>query len=225
MKLKFFDLRTEVLLLWLLLSTSSVADSPTSFTLKDFPAPPEPIQQWLDLGPLTWESGPRERNQRLIGNQRQVAETTYRIKYSYNCRTRWIVDRAAGTVTIKIRYVHILWSSAHHIWLETLPDPDRIWSDPIVLHELDHLRISSDPQLAIRFEQRLREQPVLIRSLDSDQVVDQGLVDRWIQQHVVGIFQEYSDLIAIRYKELDRVTSHGQQPVPQDSEIARLLDN
>ncbi len=92
-----------------------------------------------------------------------------------------------------------------------------------MLHELDHLRISSDPRIKNRFEQRLREESVLVRAINNGDVVNQNLVSQLVKEHVVEIFQEYSDLIAIRYKELDRITNHGQRPVPADSEIAKLL--
>ncbi len=50
-----------------------------------------------------------------------------------------------------------------------------------------------------------------------------SFVDRLVDEHVVKMFSEISDLVSIRYKELDRVTSHGLHPLPEDSSLSGLL--
>ena len=49
-------------------------------------------------------------------------------------------------------------------------------------------------------------------------------VDRLIDQHVAEVFQRVSQLVEIRYQELDRLTLHGQLPVPPDSSLNKILE-
>ncbi len=212
------------LLLWLLCSAGfAVAEKPTPISLTDLPEPPAEIRKLIETGQVTFEAGEREAAPAPQTGPRITAETHYRIAYNYNTRSRWKIDSKNRRVVISVRFRDIEWQPKHKIWFKKRPGTENFWSHPLVLHEFDHVRISTDPRVAERFEQLLRSKRSITESLSADDVVDSGFVDRLVDEHVVKIFSEISDLVSIRYQELDRVTSHGLHPLPEDSSLSGLL--
>lgn len=147
-----------------------------------------------------------------------TGETHYRLIYNYSSRPRWRLDASGRNLRIAIRYQSIKWHTTHRIWLQELPATDGFWSNKLLLHEFDHVTISSDPRLATAFKRRLNETSVLHRKVDTSQIVNRRYVDKLVKQHVEDVFQEISDLVQVRYKELDRITDHGQRPLPKKEE-------
>lgn len=127
------------------------------------------------------------------------------------------------TIVINVRYDRVEWTPTHTIWFLQRPASEGFWSDPLVRHEFDHVRISSDRRLAVQFEQMLKRTSVLNRPISDSDVVNQKFVDQIVDQHVAEVFAEISELISIRYKELDRVTEHGRRGVPSDSPLNQWL--
>jgi hypothetical protein len=212
------------LVLWLLCSGSfAVAENPTPIRLADLPEPAAEIRDLIEAGRVTFEAGEREAAQTPRTGPRITAETHYRIAYNYNTRSRWKIDSKNRRVVITVRFRDIEWQPTHRIWFEKRPATEDFWSHPLVLHEFDHVRISTDPRVAERFEQLLRSKRSITQSLSAEDVVDREFVDRLVDKHVIEIFSEISELVSIRYKELDRVTSHGLHPLPEDSFLSGLL--
>ena len=104
------------------------------------------------------------------------------------------------------------------------PDAETFWTNPLVLHELDHLRLSADPRLAKRFAGLVRSELNLRIDLEPNDRVDARWVQRQVDQYVQKQFAKISDLVKIRYQELDRLTQHGLRQIPENSEVAATLD-
>ncbi len=203
--------------------SGEVAATPRPIELSDLPEPPEPLGDLIEAGRVTFEAGEREESTELSGGLRTAAETHYKIAYNYNSRSRWAVDSANRRLRITVRFFSIRWEPTHVIWFRRRPETDGFWSDVLVRHEFDHVRISNDPRLAKRFEEMLREKSVISHQLSEGDVVNRPFVDHLVAEHVDNVFAEISELIAIRYKELDRVTRHGRDAVPEDSPLNRWL--
>jgi hypothetical protein len=199
------------------------AASPVRIDVAELPQPPPAIRRLLDRGPIEWESGDRQDSDAAEGRPKLSAETKYRVSYSYRSRVKWKVNQPENQLTISVRFTRVDWEVSHRIWFLKRPPLANFWSDKIVLHELDHLSISSDPRLAKRFEQELQKASVFDYAVKASDVVDKRFVERLVKNHADRIFQNQADLIAIRYQELDRVTKHGQRPVPQNSPTAKWL--
>ena len=203
--------------------TGQTQQAPQAIELADLPDPPAPIQAWIESGRVTFEQGEREVSIQPVGGPRITAETRYRIVYSYNSRSRWKVEKGTREIVITVRFARIEWKPVHTIWFRNPPAAADFWTNKLVLHEFDHVRISSDPRLAVRFKQLLNDRNILKRTLSDDDVVNRDFVDQLVDRHVAEVFSEISDLIAIRYKELDRVTNHGLDLVPSDSPLNEWL--
>jgi len=189
--------------------------------LADLPQPPAEISALIELGRVTFEAGPRDASQQPKNGL--AAETHYRIAYKYSSRSRWKVAADNKKVVINVRFFAVQWKPTHTIWFRRQPSLSDFWSNELVLHEFDHVRISNDPRFQSRFEESLQKRSVLTRALRAGDVVNRKLVDELVDEHVTEVFSDITELVSIRYKELDRVTDHGRRPVPTDSALNEFL--
>ena len=147
------------------------------------------------------------------------------MSYSYRSKTRWHVegDRsqtaqdggAARVLIIHVRFGEIDFETTHHIWFRDRPDNDGFWEAPLVLHELDHVLISSDRSLAHLFESKVKTLSRIEFPLATDESPSEALVKKIVASKMEAAFQAVSELAEIRYEELDQVTRHGREPLPQ----------
>lgn len=221
---KRMDTRALGLIFVVLFAASCKAESPIPFDLSELPDPPKHLRELIDRTPIIWESGERQEDEASAGSLEMAGETKFAVHYSYRCGKKWRTDPGESQLHISVRFAEIEWKPSHRIWMKDRPPDHEFWTNRIVLHELDHLRISSDPRHGDRFKQRLKNQSQIVHNLTVGDIVDQRYVDQVVRDYVEKIFHDHTDLIEIRYKELDRVTVHGKFKVPQDSPIAKLLE-
>lgn len=199
-------------------------DKLTSFSIGRFDPPPEPIASLVQNAKIQWQYGPRDPSREPSSGPRLAAETQYRIAYQFNSGSRWrIVPGEPRTVIIRVRYQHVRWNRSHVIWFRNQPDQSDFWNDPLVRHELDHLKISSDPRFEKQFLADLQASSIIRQTASSGETIDQRWVSNIVDRHVAKVFEKTSELIAIRYLELDQITSHGRRPLPDDSELANWM--
>ena len=161
------------------------------------------------------------------GNDSQGPDgmTTYRVSFEYDSVNRWRVvgGGASRELVIAVRFLDVRWRTTHEIWLRDPISAERFWEHALVLHELDHVRISSDRSLGQRFASMLGERAELRVPLAPRGTVTSRAVQAQIDRHVGQTHQRISDLIEIRYRELDRLTAHGQRPLPPGTELEAML--
>lgn len=207
--------------LWVLVPSVVKAESPRPLPLDSLPKPPAEIAKSIRDWQVRFETGERARSD--PATRRLSAETRYEIAFTYHCQPQWSRDATGETIQIRMTFSRITWQPKHTIWLRRAPASDKFWDDPLVRHELDHVRLSADQRMKKRFEDLLRSQRVITPPIEANQIVDRALVDRLISQHVANVFQQVTDLIDIRYRELDRVTRHGRLAIPEESMIRTWL--
>ncbi|NNE00490.1 MAG: hypothetical protein HKN47_24505 [Pirellulaceae bacterium] len=211
-------------------------DGTQDVAIDDLPEPTEPVANLIEAGNVTfctgqkpWKAMDKPQSQvalAKLGYQLE-AETKLDLHCDYRSRTRWRIrrDGSQRILLITISYKSVGLKHRHDIWLKRLPAKEKFWSDRVVLHELDHVRISSNPYFAKRFTEKLRETKILRHPLsDGDEVGDE-MVNRLVDEHVHKIYREISELVSIRYKELDRITRHGIDPIPAESKLTDWLQH
>ncbi|MCP4885295.1 MAG: DUF922 domain-containing Zn-dependent protease [Planctomycetaceae bacterium] len=197
-------------------------NAPQPIKLSSLPKPPEEIAKQLREGNVHLITGKQPTDH--VANQRGLdAQTDFEINFNYRCQPQWQHDAVRGTVRIQMNFTRIHWEPKHTIWFRNPPNSNHFWQDALVRHEFDHVRLSADPRMKKQFIQMLRAKRVITPSVETNQVVNRDLVDRLIGEYVTSVFQEITELIDIRYRELDRVTRHGRQPVPPESTIQQWL--
>lgn len=195
---------------------------PRKLLLSNLPEPPEQLKKLLAAGAVTFEVGPRV----SAGDPRVVGETRYTISYRYNSQAKWQLVRNAQdarVLLINTGFSRVQWNPRHVIWLRDQPEVENFWSDAVLLHELDHLQISTDPRVAKRFAELLRQSKVIRHTLQPGEVAGRELTDKLVEREARAVFDQVTDLIAIRYRELDRETSHGRTKLPSSSKLYELL--
>ncbi|TWT52668.1 hypothetical protein Pla22_02940 [Rubripirellula amarantea] len=162
--------------------------------------------------------GDRDPDQERRSGPRVAAETRFKMEYNYRSSPRWqIQNRESDRVLIiRLRLRDVKLETTHEIWFRRKPKLENFWQDPLVQHELDHVRISSDPRLRKRFLELVGKPGKIELTLEPTDKVDAAFVRQAVQKHVANSFDQVSELASIRYRELDRLTRHGRSPVPAE---------
>lgn len=196
-----------------------------SIPLQSLPPPPEEVKPWLEAGNVRFVFGPeaRQSDQTDARARELAAETRYRIEYRCERKTQWEWIRASRELRITTQVGRVHWQPFHTIWFRDRPETDGFWSNPLVQHELDHVRLSSDPSMEGRFAASLKEPFIIRHGLSGRQRVNQSLIDQLTEQYLQQRFDQILQLIDLRYQELDLVTGHGSSPLQPESSLYRLL--
>ena len=215
-------------------------------TLDELPPPPAPIRRLLDAGEVRFRvGGMPPQHVTAIGSERPDRDgrpdrdssrsvnesrgsdgmTAYRVSFEYDSASRWRIVGVGGSreLVIAVRVFDVRWRTTHEVWLRQPVSAERFWQHPLVLHELDHVRISADRSLAERFGRMLGKRVELRVPLAPRATVTSRAVQAAIDRHVRRTHQRISELIEIRYRELDRLTAHGQRPLPPGTELEAML--
>ncbi|MEM1070126.1 MAG: hypothetical protein AAGI63_14585 [Planctomycetota bacterium] len=203
-------------------SRSTLGQEAEKIDLKTLPKSPPNVERWLKDWEVQFTTGKLPPDH--AANRRRLSGfTQYEVAYTYKCQPTWRFDRTSGNIRIQVRFTQVSWQPKHTIWLRYPPEPNSFWDDKLVLHELDHVQLSGDTRMKKLFIEKLRAKRTITQSVRGRGPVNQSMVDRIVKEHVASVFEEVSEMIDIRYKELDRVTSHGRLSIPKDSEVEGWL--
>jgi len=207
-------------------------DDLTALSIDQLPPPPAEIAALLEAGVVSFHYGDGWKSSEATAadssppaSRRMAAETKFQLEYSYSSRTRWHVRRRGGDrrLLIYVDFDSVKIKSSHQVWFRTQPPLSDFWQDRLVQHELDHVRISSNPIVANKFLTLVGDIRVLSERLGATVDVTDDMVDQIVAQHVEKAFEQTVQFVRIRYQELDRVTDHGLVAVPPGSEPSRWL--
>lgn len=201
--------------------------------LADLPVPPKVIQGLIKRGTFRFLTGgqPQSSLRTLNSRGRLAGETRFKFRYRYDSRARWSFDRSSvnprgqsSLVNILVRFRTLKLFASHDVWLRDVPDEEAFWSDRVVLHEFDHVRISSDPRVEKLFYDAARKlerfQVPYAKVAGRGGAIDGRLVQQLIEERMKEVLTRTSDMVRIRYRELDRVTEHGLRPIPEASDFS-----
>ena len=194
--------------------------SPRPLPMADLPEPPAEVRELLESAPVQFEVGPEDDDRQIDKRRLMAAETRFEIEFSYRTKLRW--QRVRDRLFVRVRDVDVQWIPRHRVWFRKQPPRDTFWSQPLVRHELDHVRISSDERLRRLFVRRAQSLGPLEAVLERGST-PAAQADRLAKQALTELFHEVTDLVRIRYRELDRLTDHGLRPLDEESELASLL--
>lgn len=196
--------------------------------LSELPMAPKHLAELIQQGRVRLFVGERKPSADSgTGNpgSSMAAITHFDIGFDYQSRSRWTVRPLRGKrlLTINVTYSQISMKRSHEIWFRERPESNEFWENRLVLHEFDHVRLSSDPTLDKTFMRKLRDSKTITEEVRAGTRVSESYVRDVIDRQVKKEFAEMIDLVDIRYKELDRQTSHGRQPLPKDSSLSQWL--
>lgn len=190
--------------------------------------PPAVIAELIQRGQVRLITGgePHTNPQTLSPTGRLAGETRFTLRYRYDSHANWKIHAAAAShasrekqVQIRVHFRFIKLITTHDVWLRNPPGADRFWDNSIVRHEFDHVKISSDPRIEMRFRDAVKK--IKLMRVPLSKVVGAGgrientKVQALIESRMKQALKQVTDYVGIRYRELDRLTQHGRRPLPE----------
>ncbi|WP_417734541.1 hypothetical protein [Rosistilla oblonga] len=202
-------------------ASPAIAQSGT-IPLSELPPPPALIADLIDRGNVRFVYGWDTRPDAKLPDVGRPLDglTVYELSYQFEHHTSMRNRRSNPHAVTRIRLGESGLRCKHTVWFREAPQIETFWSNQLVLHELDHVLISSDPRLASLFLTQVQDQPLITpieASSYSSAVAAE--VNRVAKEHVATIYRSILSLVDIRYRELDRVTNHGARPLPAELQL------
>lgn len=153
--------------------------------------------------------------------RRYQGETQFIARYSNDVTYRWKVRRdRTGVYRLSVfpEFEKIELDIEHEVLLPVELAGDGFYSHPLVLHELDHVRISSDPRFAKAFRDWIKNElrEIVIEVVPPADGNYREIAVGEVRRRTEALFQRLLQLIKVRYQELDRETKHGTLSLPDD---------
>lgn len=184
--------------------------------LEDLPQPPAELVELVELGQVEFRFYDAEKQSRRFTGETRLA-LRYNLKYSYQARVTGSGRRRR--LVVKLEHQPTKFSYQHQILLPLSHGVDSLYSLPLVLHELDHVKIGIDPRYPALFDQWLVEQTKVLTltwGVDSRTEDVKSLVQEAMQTEAEKCFDKLLQLMQVRQRDLDRITRHGLDPLPVD---------
>ena len=183
---------------------------------ENLPHPPEALEALIDTGQVGFRFyDPEKLSRRFAGETRMAM--VYRLEYTFRSR----LIRAGGKRRLQVKVEHrpTEFTRVHQILLPIAHANQGMYEVPLVLHELDHVRIGVDPRYPALFDEWLQETTKTL-TFDWNAEARESDIEGWVQremdQQAKASFARLMQLMEVRQRELDRVTRHGLLPLPSD---------
>ncbi|QEF99946.1 hypothetical protein Mal15_40130 [Stieleria maiorica] len=205
-------------------------DESIEIRLDELPKPPTEFAKLIHSGAVRLITGgqPTSDPDSLPAGRRLAGETRFTFRYRYDSRARWQVEtRLSGAalgqamVLVRVRFRSLQLITTHEVWIRDPPPSDQFWDNRVVRHEFDHVRISSDPRIEKHFLDAAKEMEQMRVPLSSvagagaGGRVENAKVQALIEAGMKQALDDTTDLVRVRYRELDRLTEHGMLPLPR----------
>ncbi|MBL8891879.1 MAG: hypothetical protein JNL67_18025 [Planctomycetaceae bacterium] len=180
------------------------------FEVEKLPTPDEATSQVIESGKVEFKFYDDTLIQRKF-----TGETRMAIKYQLDVKFRWRVTRNDGKRQLLVTVDHrpTKFDLFHQILLPRDHAREDMFSIPLVLHELDHVKITLDPRYVSLFEEWYQnETKSLTLALEAGTKESEfnALINNEIQAKAQQCFARMLQLIHVRNRELDRLTKHGR---------------
>ncbi|WP_146530458.1 hypothetical protein [Novipirellula artificiosorum] len=185
--------------------------------LSELPPPPPSVAKLLNQADVRFCYGWQEKpsSMTMPNGRRLGGLTVYKMNYDFRTQSRLQRRGNRQQMVTTIRLGSGGLRCDHIVWFRERPSRETFWTNRLVLHELDHVRISSDPRHEKRFRELLLENAVLVQQSDGTVSTELGQSRQSAKDRVEAIFRQITALVDIRYKELDRLTDHGMMKLPR----------
>ncbi len=197
----------------------------------ELPQPPDVLSKRIRVGKVRFEFyDPQVVKRALAG------ETQFEFRYSYDSRSNWKLTKKDDqpAIEVAIRYRNIKLERSHRVLLPEEMIGDDLFQRRLTLHEFDHVAISCDDRLPVLLELMLKERNAVIGKLlneQSDRFEGQPTTEdltrisnQFVKTASDQVFRDFVALVAIRYRELDRVSNNGLQPLSA-ADRDRIIDS
>ncbi|MFK7736050.1 MAG: hypothetical protein AB8B50_08490 [Pirellulaceae bacterium] len=187
------------------------------------PAPPKELAELIERGEVSVSFYDRKpSSQRFEGETR----FQYDVKYRFRFRLRSRNNPAGPSASVTVSSIKI--SPQNKISVPKRYAHDEIWTEPLVVHEFEHVKVNSDPRLFLL----LRAVVASIRtvSLDAETLAGndsatshERLISQQIDEEINRRVAKVTALVQANNDLLDQVTRHGVAPEYRDTNFFNRL--
>jgi hypothetical protein len=187
------------------------------------PSPPKELADLIERGQVNlrfYDMKPSD--QRFDGETR----FQYDVKYRFRFRPQGSGPSGSSRATVAIRAIKVL--PQNNISVPKSYAHDKIWTDPLIVHEFEHVQINSDPRLFLL----LRAVVASIRTVSLDDSTRVGgeapafheqLVSQKIDEEINRRVAAVTALVQANNDLLDQVTRHGVAAEYRDANFFKRL--
>ncbi|TWU14880.1 hypothetical protein CA54_37500 [Symmachiella macrocystis] len=152
-----------------------------------------------------------------------------RALFSIEVRTRFLYEyqvvnrRTRRYVIIRPKIQRIHWKLKHTIRLPESYDAPTMWDSVLLLHELDHVAISSDPRMRMLLERAFFSVKRIEHPITQVGALDDAAIQKIINDEFIKRRDAVIELATNNYKLLDKVSAHGARDIPDRDAFFRKL--
>jgi hypothetical protein len=184
------------------------------------PPPPPELKELVDEGHVRFQFyDPRIDRYERPGITRFFA--AYKWTFRFDVRSRKQGDELRVTVLPKFDRIEV--ELDHVIHLPKHYDNEALFQRSLVLHEFDHVAISSDPRPRRLVEHLVRKLTVVERLVDVDQPVNESLAREIVNDELARREEAVRALIDFNNRRLDQLSAHGNRDLEDRKQFFATL--
>jgi hypothetical protein len=194
-------------------SAGMLTDPDADRVLSLLKAAPPHLLRLIDRGKIRWSFD----DQPLVEARKQgLTKFQYEVGHRAQFRYRWLASSGKQyRLTASIAYQKLSFEMKHEIILSKSFSTQGAWNSRLLLHEFDHVCVSTDPRVAAIAEDLFFDRERLEVVVDAEGYQQQ--VGKEIEKQILERFEErkaaFGKMLQAAYDRLDALSLHGLQPI------------
>lgn len=182
------------------------------------PEAPETLAPLVQAGRITWELYDEKPDDLSYDG-----ETHFEIKLDYKFRTQLRPARLNGSVVqqVSVAFFSIKATVENRVRLPRTQLEKGFWQSQLVLHEMQHVQITSDPRVPLLVKSLLQRGSKL--NFPANTTLSESHIKDEIATQVNAVAKIVSDLVQANNDLLDQLTQHGTALLDGDPQFFRRL--
>jgi hypothetical protein len=173
--------------------------------LKDVPVN---LARLVDVGNVQIEV-----NEKAVRAANRTALTEFSFQFQYRMRYRPVFSAEPGnsnsSTSYRVRLYDIEWRLQHRISLSESYRPSKPWVSTLLLHEFDHVAVSTDPRLAAIVESLENSEVIVAVKESSDRRILKMAMDQAVAEYAKKFQVSIEKLVNKNYVKLDDKSQNG----------------
>jgi hypothetical protein len=154
-----------------------------------------------------------------VKKAQRAAVTLYNIHVQYDLRYTQTPIRSANTAnrktSIQVKFTNPKVTLEHEIKLSTQYQPEKPWESRLLLHEMDHVAISTDPRLIKILKSLLQAPAKLTVELSANANQDASTISQAIDDSQRARREAVQTIVQKYYERLDAQSNNGLDDIDQ----------
>jgi hypothetical protein len=180
-------------------------------------APPK-MARLIDIGQVKIQE-----DSIAVKNAQRAAVTLYNIQVQFDLRYTQTPIRSANAAnrktSIQVKFTNPKVTLEHEVKLSTNYQPEKPWESRLLLHEMDHVAISTDPRLIKILKSLLQAPAKLTIDLSTNANQDATTITQAIEDLQQARREAVQTIVQKYYERLDTKSNNGLDDIDQRKEF------